>query len=52
MACPPPRDAIEQAYVAALDQVVSWSVDGEELVLSDGEGELLRYTQARTGGDI
>ncbi len=53
MACPPPRDAIEQAYVAALDQVASWTTDGEELVLSDGGGEeLLRYTQARTGGDI
>jgi heat shock protein HslJ len=52
MACPPPRDAIEQAYVAALDEIASWTVDGEELVLSDGSGEeLLRYTQARTGGD-
>jgi heat shock protein HslJ len=53
MACPPPRDAIEQAYVPALDQVASWSRDGDELVLADGEGnDLLHYTQARTSGDI
>jgi putative lipoprotein len=44
MACPPPRDAIESAYVAALDRVQTWAIDGEELVLSDDEGEeLLRY---------
>ena len=50
MACPPPRDVIEQAYVAALDDVASWSTDGDTLVLSDAAGdELLRYTPARTG---
>lgn len=44
IACVPPRDAFERAYVRALGQVASWSVDGEELVLSDGHGEeLLRY---------
>ena len=51
MACPPPRDEVEQAYVAALGGVTTWAIDGEELVLSDGEGEMLRYNQARTGGD-
>jgi hypothetical protein len=30
--------------VAALDRVQTWAIDGEELVLSDDEGEeLLRY---------
>jgi heat shock protein HslJ len=44
MACPSPRDAIESAYVGALDRVVAWAIDGEELMLSDDEGEeLLRY---------
>jgi heat shock protein HslJ len=44
IACVPPRDAFERAYVRALGQVASWSVDGEELVLSDGHSEeVLRY---------
>jgi heat shock protein HslJ len=52
MACSPPRDAVERAYVEALGRVTTWERDGDQLVLSDGEGELLRYNQARTGGDI
>ena len=43
IACVPPRDAIERAYVLALGQVTNWAVDGEELMLSDEDGsELLR----------
>ena len=50
MVCQPPRDVIEQAYVAALADVTSWSTDGNTLVLSDAAGdEVLRYTPARTG---
>jgi heat shock protein HslJ len=52
MACPPPRDEVERAYVAALGLVTTWARDEDELVLSDSDGELLRYNQARTGGDI
>jgi heat shock protein HslJ len=53
MACPSPRDTVEQGYVAALGLVGGWAIDGDELVLSDGDGaELLRYNLARTGGDI
>jgi heat shock protein HslJ len=52
MACEAPRDGVERAYVRALGRVLTWHRDGEQLVLSDGEGELLRYKQARTGGDI
>jgi len=52
MACPPPQTAVERAYLAALGKVASWSVDGDELVLSDGEGnELLRYGMPNIDGD-
>lgn len=51
MACPPPADEIGQAYVAALAEVASWEIDGEELVLSDADGnELLRYEVASIVG--
>jgi heat shock protein HslJ len=53
MACPTPRDTVEQRYVSALGLVAGWSIDGDELVLSDSAGdELLRYNLARTGGNI
>jgi heat shock protein HslJ len=52
IACVPPRDAIERAYMRALGQVARWAVDGEELVLSDeDEGELLRYAAGSIVGD-
>jgi heat shock protein HslJ len=51
-ACPPPADEIEHAYLAALGQVASWEIDGEELVLSDADGnELLRFEVASIIGD-
>jgi heat shock protein HslJ len=50
-ACEPPRDEVERQYVRALGQVTTWARDGDELVLSDAEGELLRYNDVRTGGD-
>jgi heat shock protein HslJ len=52
MACPPPADAIERAYVAALEQVTGWRVDGEDLVLTGAEeAELLRYARATPLGN-
>jgi heat shock protein HslJ len=52
MACPPPRDAVEQEYVTALGLVASWAASGNQLLLSDAAGdEILRYGGARTGGD-
>jgi heat shock protein HslJ len=52
MACPPPQAAVEHAYLAALGKVASWSIDGDELVLSDGDGnELLRYGTPSIDGD-
>ena len=51
MACAPPADAIERAYVAALAQVAGWRIEGEELVLVDGdEAELLRFEAATPVG--
>jgi heat shock protein HslJ len=52
MACAPPGDAIERAYLAALERVAAWSLDDEELVLLDGDdAELLRYVGATPVGD-
>ena len=52
MACPPPADAVERAYLAALGRVAAWHLDGSELVLADAEhNELLRYEEASPVGD-
>jgi len=52
MACPPPADAVERAYVAALGRVEAWHKNGLELVLVDGDhNELLRYEEASPLGD-
>jgi heat shock protein HslJ len=51
MACPPPADTIERAYVAALAKVAGWQADGEEIVLVDAdEAELLRYERGTPTG--
>ena len=51
IACPPPVDEFERAYLDALGEVASWELDGEELVLSDADGnELLRYGVASLVG--
>ncbi len=51
MACPPPADAIERAYVAALGKVAEWRSDGDDLVLVDSDGaDLLRYAAATPVG--
>jgi heat shock protein HslJ len=52
MACPPPADAVERAYLAALARVARWRADGSELVLlDDDEAELLRYRAATPIGE-
>jgi heat shock protein HslJ len=52
MACLPPADAVERAYVAALEQVAGWRSENDELVLLDGDdAELLRYRTATLAGD-
>jgi heat shock protein HslJ len=51
MACPPPADAVERAYVAALQRVAGWQVEGDELLLKDSDGAvLLRYDRASPVG--
>ena len=51
MACPPPADAIENAYVAALEQVAGWSAEDDDLVLVGADDdELLRYQPATPTG--
>ncbi len=43
-ACGGTEGQVDDAFLAKLEQVKSWSLDGEELVLSDGDGkELLRF---------
>jgi heat shock protein HslJ len=52
IACPPPVDEFERAYLDALGQVASWELDGEELVLSNSDGnELLRFAGATIVGE-
>ena len=51
MACPPPADAIERAYVEAFGQVSAWRTEEDELVLLGPDGdELLRYQGATPVG--
>ena len=52
MACPPPADAVERAYLAALGRVAGWRVDTSALVLvDDADTEVLRYDEATPTGE-
>ena len=52
IACPPPADSVERAYLAALAEVAGWRMDGSALVLVNADGdELLRYEAASPVGD-
>lgn len=51
MACPPPADAVERAYLAALERVAAWRAEDGELALLDAdETEVLRYQAATPVG--
>jgi len=51
MACLPPRDAVERAYLATLERVAARRVESGELVLLDASGgELLRFTPTALAG--
>ena len=51
MACLPPRDAVERAYVAALERVAGWRVEDVGLSLLDANGdELLRFAPTTVSG--
>jgi heat shock protein HslJ len=52
MACLPPLDLVESAYLAALARVSGWRLEGDSLVLLDGDDqELLRYEVASPLGE-
>ena len=46
MACEEPKMAVEGAYMPALEAADAWSVDGDELVLSSGGEETLRFSSS------
>jgi heat shock protein HslJ len=49
MACPAPAGTIEAAFFDALQQTTSWSIEDDQLVLSDAnDDELLRLDSAPT----
>jgi heat shock protein HslJ len=51
MACPPPADEVERTFVAAIERVAGWRIEGDELVLVDPEDdELLRFAAATPAG--
>lgn len=56
MACPPPASSVEDAYMAALPQVVGWAIDDDILRLSSADGtgilEYERAVVALTPGDV
>jgi heat shock protein HslJ len=41
MACPPPLDTLERGLSAALDQVRAFSISGETMSLTDGDGDVV-----------
>jgi heat shock protein HslJ len=44
MGCPSPADEVERAFLDAFERVARWRLDGDELVLADGEDEeVLRF---------
>jgi heat shock protein HslJ len=52
IACPPPADAAERAYLAALGRVAAWRSEDDELVLlDDNDAELLRYRASTPVGN-
>jgi heat shock protein HslJ len=51
MACGPPTDAVERAYLAALERVASWRLENDQLTLADADGRtLLQFREASPAG--
>lgn len=51
MACPPPADVVEAAYLANLAKAASYTATAELLTIFDGAGaKLLVFTAAKPGG--
>ena len=52
MACAPPADAVERAFLAQLERVAGWRLEDDELVLvDDDDEEALRFREATPVGD-
>jgi heat shock protein HslJ len=52
MACPGPAMQVERAFLDTLPRIAGWRMDGDELVLADGDGkELLRLSEPSVVGD-
>jgi heat shock protein HslJ len=50
MACPPPADAVEREFVAALERVTAWRTEGGELALRGDGAPTLRFRAATPAG--
>jgi heat shock protein HslJ len=51
MACGTRTDAVERAYLAALERVASWRLEEDQLLLADADGRtLLRFREASPVG--
>ena len=46
MACEVQKMAVEGAYMPLLERADAWSIDGDELVLSTGDEETLRFSSS------
>ena len=46
MACEEPKMTVETTYLAALDAADAWAIYGDELVLSSGGDETLRFSSS------
>jgi heat shock protein HslJ len=46
MACPDPEGAFEQAFLAAMESVTSYAVDGDTLALENGDGNAVITLEA------
>jgi heat shock protein HslJ len=51
MACPPAQMLVEQAYLARLPKVAGFSIDGNELTLTDDQGETILRYEATEGAE-
>jgi heat shock protein HslJ len=50
MACPPPADAVEREFLAALERVTGWRADDGELALLGDGAPALRFRAATPAG--
>ena len=49
MACPPPQDMVERAYLDRLPRVARYEIDGDTLTMNDDQGDTVLLFQAMDG---